>query len=291
MTHFCTKEIKKKIIFQPNKILGQNFLFDKNYLQKIVAICPINSDTVIIEIGSGYGDLTNELVKTNCKKIIGLEKDKKLFQWLEKKNKSERIIYLWQDALSIDWEKFCLEYKDSSIVVIGNLPYCIANSLIINLLFQHHLFKYFVFLVQKEVGQKWVSSSTKYSSKYSALSIFINYLAETKLVFEIPRNIFKPVPSVDGSLVTVKPWKDKNVCVSKQQLVSFLKFLKNCFFFRRKTLWNNLLAFSGDREKDWKKYFYEKNYSTKIRSQNLTVEDHRELFLYWKKILKKNLLN
>jgi len=68
------------MFYPPNKELGQNFLFDKNYLRKIVNCCPINSDTVIVEIGSGYGSLTNLLAETNCQKVISLEKDKRLFQ-------------------------------------------------------------------------------------------------------------------------------------------------------------------------------------------------------------------
>jgi 16S rRNA (adenine1518-N6/adenine1519-N6)-dimethyltransferase len=70
----------KKILFPPNKKLGQNFLFDQNFLRKIVASCPITPNTVIIEIGSGYGTLTNQLAKTSCRQIISYEKDKKLFQ-------------------------------------------------------------------------------------------------------------------------------------------------------------------------------------------------------------------
>jgi len=65
--------------FSPNKKLGQNFLFDSEYLRKIVENCPITPDTVIIEIGSGYGSLTNYLAETNCQKVISYEKDKRLF--------------------------------------------------------------------------------------------------------------------------------------------------------------------------------------------------------------------
>jgi len=74
------KSTPPKIPFPPNKELGQNFLFDKNYLQKIVKCCPIDTNTIIIEIGSGYGNLTNLLAGTGCQKVIGLEKDQKLFQ-------------------------------------------------------------------------------------------------------------------------------------------------------------------------------------------------------------------
>ena len=74
------KTVPTKIPFPPNKELGQNFLFDKNYLQKIVKSCPIDNNTIIIEIGSGYGNLTNLLVKTVCQKVISIEKDPQLFK-------------------------------------------------------------------------------------------------------------------------------------------------------------------------------------------------------------------
>jgi len=273
-----------KLPYQPNKSLGQNFIFDKNYLHKIVSSFLVDDKTIIIEIGSGYGSLTNLLVETPCQKIISLEKDKNLFQWLEKNNKHDKITYLCQDALLVDWKNFCLEYWDNSIMVIGNLPYYITNSLIINLLLSYQNFKSLVFLIQKEVAQKWVASINKYNSKYSALSVFINYLTDTKLVFEITREIFTPIPEVDGSLLIINPQENNNI--SKEQLPYFLRFLKNCFRFRRKTLWNNLLNFANKHEKDWEKYFNEKGYSSTIRPQNITPVEYAELFFYWQKLKK-----
>jgi len=78
--YIITKNIIAKIIFPPNQELGQNFLFDQNYLQKIVASCPVDTNTIIIEVGSGYGNLTNLLAETDCQKVISLEKDVRLFQ-------------------------------------------------------------------------------------------------------------------------------------------------------------------------------------------------------------------
>jgi len=273
------KKISPKIIFPPNKELGQNFLFDKNYLQKIVANCPIDNNTTIIEIGSGYGSLTNLLVETDCQKVISIEKDPKLFHWLKENNKNDKITYLHQDALRINWPEFCSQYKDNSLLIVGNLPYYITNTLIINLLFNYHLFKSLVFLVQKEVGQKWVSSPTKHSAKYSALSVFINYLAEAKIVLEVPQSVFVPSPSVDGALVAINPYQD--IEISKEQSTSFLRFLKNCFRFRRKTLLNNLGNFAGNYKKEWEKCFVEKGYLDKIRPQNLIPPEYFQLFLFW----------
>lgn len=146
--------------------------------------------------------------------------------------------------MCVDWQEFHSQYKDNSLIIVGNLPYYITNSLIINLLFHYHLFNYFIFLVQKEVGQKWVATPLKYSSKYSALSVFINYLAEAKITFEVPQRVFIPSPPVDGVLVVIKPFVNTNI--TREKLISFLSFLKNCFCFRRKTLLNNLFSFAGN---------------------------------------------
>ena len=278
------KSSQQKLIFQPNKELGQNFLFDKNYLGQIVKNCFVDNNTIIIEIGSGYGTLTNLLAETNCQKIISLEKDEKLFQWLKENNQNDKISYLCQDALTINWEEFCSKYQKNSLIIVGNLPYYLTNSLIVNLLMNYHLFKSLVFLVQKEVGEKWVASLNKYNSKYSALSVFINYLTETKLAFEIPRKVFNPVPEVDGVLVVINP--HENDGISMEQLSSFLRFLKNCFRSRRKTLWNNLLNFTRSSQIEWDKYFQKKNYPTKIRPQNLVSIEYFELFVYWQKNIK-----
>jgi 16S rRNA (adenine1518-N6/adenine1519-N6)-dimethyltransferase len=64
-----------KMPFQPNKKLGQNFLFEKDYLHKIIECYPLDTKTIIIEIGSGYGNLTKLLAETNCQQVIGIEKD------------------------------------------------------------------------------------------------------------------------------------------------------------------------------------------------------------------------
>ena len=89
-----------------------------------------------------------------------------------------------------------------------------------------------------------MSNPNKYSSKYSALSVFINYLAEAKIVLGVPARVFIPSPSVDGALVVINSYQDINI--SKEKLTSFLRFLKNCFRFRRKTLLNNLNSFAGN---------------------------------------------
>ena len=63
----------------PKKSLGQNFLLNKEIIHKIVDIGKINNQSIIIEIGPGTGNLTEELIKKNPKKFYAIEKDNNLF--------------------------------------------------------------------------------------------------------------------------------------------------------------------------------------------------------------------
>jgi 16S rRNA (adenine1518-N6/adenine1519-N6)-dimethyltransferase len=146
--------------------------------------------------------------------------------------------------------------------------------LISNLIEKKHLFKGFVFLVQKEVGQRWVANPLSYKNKYSNLSVFINYFCNTSLAFEIPKSFFKPVPEVDGALIYLEI---KNNFQSDLDENKFFAFVRNCFRFRRKTLFNNLKSFCGEDDRI-KKTFEKLNYNEKIRPQDLSLQDFLSLF-------------
>ena len=88
----------------PKKSLGQNFLLNKNIIKKIVEFGKINNESIVIEIGPGTGNLTEEILKYNPKKFIAIEKDENLFIKLKQKyNKNIELIN--EDVLKINWEK------------------------------------------------------------------------------------------------------------------------------------------------------------------------------------------
>ena len=74
-----------KLLKPAKKSLGQNFLIDKNIISKIINITKIENKDTVIEIGSGYGSLTEEILKKNPKKLHAIEKDKKIYFYLKKK--------------------------------------------------------------------------------------------------------------------------------------------------------------------------------------------------------------
>ena len=267
-----------KIIFKPQKKLGQNFLFNNEYLKKIVNACQINDKSKIIEIGPGYGSLSKLLGACSSNSVISIEKDKKLFDWLIDNMTGHNVNFVLNDATTINWNEFLknnnLFGKGDEVIVVGNLPYNISNEVILKLINFRKLFKRFVFLVQKEVAQRWVANPNYFKHKYSNFSILVNYFCKSFFLFEVPKKLFYPVPKVDGALVVLEI-KDNFPGDLNEQL--FLNFTKNCFRFRRKTLSNNLKSLWMKNDKI-EEIFDSLNLSRTIRPQDLSIENYLTLF-------------
>ena len=110
--------------FIAKKSLGQNFLIDKNIINKIINVVPIK-DKSILEVGPGTGNLTSFILNQNPKKFIVIEKDKNLAMNLEKIFKN-KVIVINQDILDVD-EKFL---SNDKLNVFGNLPYNISTEIL-----------------------------------------------------------------------------------------------------------------------------------------------------------------
>ena len=160
-----------KMIF-PKKSLGQNFLIDKNIINKILDLLNIE-DQNIIEIGPGTGSLTNEILKRNPKSLLLIEKDNKLFDKLRSnysKNKMVKIINA--DILKFNIEKLC----DDKTSIVGNLPYNISSQILVKIIKFNKWppkFKNLTLMFQKELGDKIIG---KHSTKdYGRISILTSY--------------------------------------------------------------------------------------------------------------------
>ena len=136
-----------KVEFKHKKSLGQNFLINKTILKKISSLKDFKNQEVV-EVGPGKGYLTEFLIKKKPSKLILIEKDRQLETVLTNliKNKSIKIKLIIEDALKISINKL----SKKKIVLIGNLPYNVATTLILNWLRYIHSFESIVVMVQKE---------------------------------------------------------------------------------------------------------------------------------------------
>jgi len=221
------QEILSEYNLKADKRFGQNFLIDANVLHKIVATAEISIDDFVLEIGPGLGVLSYELAKY-AGRLVSIELDKRLIEVL-KENLAEfdNFEIINQDALDYDFRQLP---KDS--LLVANLPYNVATPIIVKAL-ESGRFKRLVFLVQKEVAQRF--SALPASKSYGALSLIVQYYGQAKRVADVSPNSFFPAPKVTSSIVKIDINKDIKANPELFELIHI------AFKHRRKTLKKNLI--------------------------------------------------
>jgi len=186
------------------KSLGQNFLIDQNIIEKIVDLKDI-SNSIVLEVGPGTGNLTKSILKKKTKKIYVVEKDNDLVLELDKKFKNE-IEIINNDILKLNEKNLDKE----KIIVFGNLPYNISTEIlskwILNIDQKNFWFDCLILMFQKEVADRITAKFN--TSNYGRLSILANWKLEIEKVCDIKPGSFSPKPKVDSSLLYFKPKKN-----------------------------------------------------------------------------------
>lgn len=244
------------------KRFGQNFLHDKNIIQKIIRSINPKIDDHLLEIGPGQGALTFPLLE-HLKKIDVIEIDKDLSSRLQESNYSKNINIHCMDALSFDFKSVVKDNK--KIRLIGNLPYNISTPLIFHILKSNSLFEDLHIMVQKEVADRMISGENK--KTYGRLSIAIQARCNIKKLFNISPNAFFPKPKVISSLVRITP----NNNLDEKILDSLDDILKTVFSKRRKKISNGLKDYFSKEE------IKAMGIDCENRPENLTVKDYIKL--------------
>ncbi len=253
-------------MIKAKKSLGQNFLIDKNILEKIVNVVEIKKKS-ILEIGPGTGNLTSFLLKKKPKKFFVVEKDKDLILVLNEKFKDE-ISIINDDVLNID-EKDLVEDK---LTVFGNLPYNISTEIlckwILNLNEDKFWFDNLILMFQKEVADRIISKFN--TSSYGRLSILANWKLEISKICDIKPDCFSPKPKVESTLLYFKP--KKNFLILKNSK-SLEKITRIFFNHRRKMIKKPFNKVFNGNTKIIKKL----NINLNLRPQNLDFEAYYNL--------------
>lgn len=244
------------------KSLGQNFLHDKNIIEKIVTSSSITDKDLIIEIGPGKGALTKELKRYNSE-IICYEIDERMRPILgELENNRVSIIY--GDFLKRDIKKD-LEHKTyENLYVIGNLPYYITTPIIEKVIDSGIYLTAMTIMVQKEVADRFTANPK--SKQYNSLTIYLNYYFDIEKVCLVKNTCFNPIPKVDSAVV--KFTKKKTTYDVKNEEY-FFKLVNDSFKFKRKTLKNNLNGYNWNIIKE---VLFEKNFSESVRAEEIDID-------------------
>lgn len=245
------------------KQFGQNFLKDLNILKKIAA--EIKPDLNVIEIGPGQGALT-EILTHKSKSVFSIEIDKDLEHELtELKNKHKNFDFIIADFL--EYGVVGGKYD----IAVGNIPYYISTDIIFKIM--QNNFSEFVLMVQKEYADRLTAQPG--TSQYSKLTVSVNSFYDVKKAFEVSKNCFYPIPKVDSAVVC---FKSKGSFITDEQRPRYFEFLKNCFFSKRKTLFNNLLKSKFDKNLILT-VFQELQINLNARAENLDATQFQSLFL------------
>jgi 16S rRNA (adenine1518-N6/adenine1519-N6)-dimethyltransferase len=191
-------------VIKAKKSLGQNFLIDKNVLEKIVSLIKIENKS-ILEVGPGTGNLTSCILKNNPKKLIVVEKDKYLARLLKKKFETN-VVVINEDILKIDENKL----HEDKLIVFGNLPYNISTEIlakwVLNLDNKNFWFDSLILMFQKEVADRIISKFN--SSKYGRLTILAKWKLDIVKICDIKAESFSPRPKINSSLLFFRPKKN-----------------------------------------------------------------------------------
>ena len=188
------------MFIKAKKSLGQNFLIDREVLEKIVSITDITNKEVL-EIGPGSGNLTTYILKQKPKKLYVVEKDDDLAILLKEKFDTE-IEIINDDILKVSE----IRSQSKNLSVFGNLPYNISTEILSKWILNigsNFWFESLVLMFQKEVADRIISEFN--NSKYGRLSILSSWKLNVKKIIDIKPQSFSPRPKIDSSLLLFTP--------------------------------------------------------------------------------------
>ena len=230
-----TQLILNELGIIPNKKLGQNFLIDKNIVKKIILESQISKDDVILEIGSGLGILTEELMKFS-KKVYAYEIDFKLFKYLKEKfSQIDNIEILNEDILKVN--------IPPHNVIVSNIPYSITGP-IFEKVFYNEKPPRGILVIENSIAERLFIQKKKKYKDFSRITVSFNAFMVPVKKYNITRFKFFPAPRIDLSLIIVKPRERINpFLLSDKNRSFFLRFIAGIMPYKNKNIINAINLF------------------------------------------------
>ena len=245
---FETYQLIKKYDIHARKRFGQNFLTDARVLDKIIDAAEVTEEDFVLEIGPGLGTLTRCLCE-KARSVLAVEIDYDLSDILERELVPlyDNLEILTGDILKQDVVSIAEKCNGGKpIKVVANLPYYITTPILMSLLESRVPLLSVTVMVQKEVAERMMAKPG--DRDCGAISLAVNYYAESYLAANVPPNCFKPRPKVSSAVVRLTIRTEPPVQTKDEALM--FKLIRAAFAQRRKTLTN---AIAGSAEMDYPK--------------------------------------
>ena len=275
-----TKFIMNKYNVTANKNYGQNFLTDEYIVNSIIDNSSITKEDLVIEVGPGLGTLTKYLIES-AGHTISVELDPKMITVLKDRfSLYDNFTLLHDDILKVDLntliENTLKEKNLKKAKVVANLPYYITTPIIMKLLEEKLDLDSITVMVQKEVAERL--SAVPGKNNTGAITYTIWYYTEPEIILEVPKESFVPSPKVDSAVLKLNVLKSPSVNIKNEDL--FFKVIKAGFMQKRKTLINSLSNSNIASKELLEKMLIDLNIDIKIRAENLSLNDFKNITEY-----------
>jgi 16S rRNA (adenine1518-N6/adenine1519-N6)-dimethyltransferase len=250
----------REIRVSPVKTLGQNFLHDRNLARWIVEKAELTSQDYVIEIGPGLGALTEFILESGAR-VLAIEKDQRLADFLRTRFQSERFELLHGDALDYDLRGL---FAKPRVKLIGNLPYYISSQLLLKFTKYPSPISLSLLMLQKEMARR--ISAVPGSSDYGALSLIVQLHYRVKYLRTVPATVFLPEPDVDSAFVHIAPRTAGEL--PPHDPSAFFRMVRQGFSQRRKQL-RNLLR---EEVPEWAQAATTIGFDPRARAEELSLE-------------------
>lgn len=270
---------------QPKNKLGQNFLIDLNLLDLIIRTAELTHEDLILEVGSGTGSLTVNLVE-RAGAVVSVEVDDEFARMTEEAlpNK-DRVALIHADVLRTKnelnpavlqaLENLQQRSETKRTKLVANLPYAVAVPLISNLLLTELPIERMVVTVQWEIAERL--TATVGQKAYAALAILVQSLTDVTIVRRLGPAVFWPRPQVESAIVLIRPSAAKRALVGDVE--RWRAFLRDLYVHRRKNLRGALLGLSRStlNKTEIDARLAELGIDGTARAESLSIEDHLRL--------------
>lgn len=271
------RELLEKLSIKPKDYLGQNFLVNNAYARKIVDAADIAHSDTVLEVGPGLGIVTQELAM-RAGRVIAVEKDKKLSDYLKKRFDKSNIAIIEDDILAF-YSKLTY-YGITSYKIVANLPYQISARFLKLFLSEAHVKpQVLVITLQKEVAKKLIARP----GSLTKLSLLAELYTQPSILFNISASHFYPTPKIQSTLVKLIV-RENLPFIFPQEEIIFWRLVRAGFAAKRKKLVNNLAHGLHVSAESVRKMFILANLRENIRAQELKLSDWLTLVDIYQKI-------
>ncbi|MBP3685291.1 MAG: 16S rRNA (adenine(1518)-N(6)/adenine(1519)-N(6))-dimethyltransferase RsmA [Oscillospiraceae bacterium] len=242
MLNVCDIQVMKPLLaehgFHFSKAKGQNFLIAPWVPRSIAEEAGVDETAGVLEIGPGIGPLTQQLC-LRAKKVVAVELDERLEPILDKTvGEFDNLDIIWNDVMKLDIPALVAgEFEGLRPMACANLPYYITSPILTALL-EADCFDSVTVMVQKEVAQRIAAQPG--SADYSAFTVFCQYYAEPKLLFDVPAHCFMPQPKVTSAVIQLQVRKQRHWDILDESV--FFRTVRASFAMRRKKFSNGLAS-------------------------------------------------